>query len=168
MLGALANAGIAFHTFKDQAIFERDEVLTKAGQPYTVFTPYKRAWLAKVDDFYLKPYPARGYADALRAAARTATCARVPGAGGHRLRADQPRRARDPDRHAAAAPRCSTTSSQRIERYHGTRDYPAVRGPSYLSVHLRFGTVSIRAAGRRWRTGWRCRATPARRPGWAN
>ncbi|RYF29260.1 MAG: deoxyribodipyrimidine photo-lyase, partial [Comamonadaceae bacterium] len=65
VFGALANAGITFHTHKDQTIFERDEVLTKTGQPYTVFTPYKRAWLAKVDDFYLKAYPVRSHADAL-------------------------------------------------------------------------------------------------------
>ena len=55
VLGALANAGITFHAFKDRAIFERDEVLAQAGQAFSVFTPYKRAWLAKLDDFYLKP-----------------------------------------------------------------------------------------------------------------
>src|SRR6478609_2276701 len=65
VLGALANAGVAFHGYKDQTIFERDEVLTQTGQPYSVFTPYKRAWLAKVDAFYLKPYPVRRHADAL-------------------------------------------------------------------------------------------------------
>ena len=53
--GALADAGIAFHTAKDQAIFERDELLTQMGKPYAVFTPYKNAWLKKVDAFYLKP-----------------------------------------------------------------------------------------------------------------
>ena len=36
----------------------------------------------------------------------------------------------------------------RIDRYHETRDYPAVKGPSYLSAHLRFGTISIRRAAR--------------------
>src|SRR4030095_6020065 len=64
-LGQLAEAGIAFHAGKDQASFERDELLNQNGQPYTVFTPYKRAWLAKVDAFYLKPYPVRTHADAL-------------------------------------------------------------------------------------------------------
>jgi deoxyribodipyrimidine photo-lyase len=48
---------VAWHSFKDHVIFERQEVLTLAGKPYTVFTPYKNAWLKKVDDFYLKPYP---------------------------------------------------------------------------------------------------------------
>ncbi|RYF33009.1 MAG: deoxyribodipyrimidine photo-lyase, partial [Comamonadaceae bacterium] len=43
--GALADAGIALHDSKDQAIFDRDELLTQAGRPYAVFTPYKNAWL---------------------------------------------------------------------------------------------------------------------------
>ncbi len=44
---ALAVAGVAFETCKDQVIFERDEVLSKAGTPFSVFTPYWRAWLAR-------------------------------------------------------------------------------------------------------------------------
>jgi deoxyribodipyrimidine photo-lyase len=37
---------------------------------------------------------------------------------------------------------------QRIDRYHEARDFPAVKGPSYLSVHLRFGTLSVRRLAR--------------------
>ena len=44
----LAATGIAFQTFKDQAIFDGDEVLTQAGQPFSVFTPYKNAWLKRL------------------------------------------------------------------------------------------------------------------------
>lgn len=61
----LDGQGVAFHSFKDHVIFERHEVLTLAGKPYTVFTPYKNAWLKKVDGFYLKPYPVAQYAAAL-------------------------------------------------------------------------------------------------------
>ena len=57
--------GTAFHTFKDHVIFERGEVLTLASKPYRVFTPYKNAWLKKVDAYYLKPYPIDIYAAAL-------------------------------------------------------------------------------------------------------
>ncbi|HPE05116.1 MAG TPA: deoxyribodipyrimidine photo-lyase, partial [Thauera sp.] len=53
---ALAEAGIGYEDFKDQVIFERDEVLTQTGKPYSVFTPYKNAWLKKVDDFQLESY----------------------------------------------------------------------------------------------------------------
>ena len=63
---ALETGGKAFHSFKDHVIFERQEVLTLAGKPYTVFTPYKNAWLKKVDDFYLKPYPVEKYAATCR------------------------------------------------------------------------------------------------------
>ncbi|MGJ7496804.1 cryptochrome/photolyase family protein [Variovorax sp. RT4R15] len=142
VLGALANAGVAFHTYKDQAIFERDELLTKTGQPYTVFTPYKRAWLATVDAFYLKPYPSRGYSDAL-APPPDALRAPVPTlqdigfAPSNLAQLDIPTGAQ-----GGAA--LFDDFFQRIDRYQAARDYPAVRGPSYLGVHLRFGTVSIR------------------------
>ncbi|VTU35566.1 cryptochrome/photolyase family protein [Variovorax sp. RA8] len=142
VLGALANGGISFHTYKDQAIFERDEVLTKTGQPYTVFTPYKRAWLAKVDAFYLKPYPVRSHTDAL-----------APAAGD--FRSPVPRLTEIGFESSNLSELEIPTGSrggaalfedffQRIDRYHQARDYPAVRGPSYLGVHLRFGTVSVR------------------------
>ena len=49
VLGALANEGIRFLSFKDHVIFEREEVLTLANKPYGVFTPYKNAWLEKTD-----------------------------------------------------------------------------------------------------------------------
>ena len=142
VLGALANAGVAFHTYKDQAIFERDELLTKAGQPYTVFTPYKRAWLAAVDAFYLKPYPSRGYADALvpppdALRAPVPTLQDIGFAPSNLAQLDIPTGAQ-----GGAA--LFDDFFQRIDRYQAARDYPAVRGPSYLGVHLRFGTVSIR------------------------
>jgi deoxyribodipyrimidine photo-lyase len=65
--GGLANFGIGFQTFKDHVIFERSEVLTQMGKPYGVFTPYKNAWLQKVNDFYLKSYPVGKYIKALAA-----------------------------------------------------------------------------------------------------
>ena len=142
VLGALANAGIAFHTHKDQAVFERDELLTQTGQPYSVFTPYQRAWLAKVDAFYLKPYPVRGYADALaptpeKFSAPVPTLADIGFEPSNLAQLDIPTGSE-----GAAA--LFSDFFQRIDRYGTARDYPAVRGPSYLGVHLRFGTVSIR------------------------
>ena len=140
--GALADAGIALHTAKDQVIFERDEVLTQAGKPYAVFTPYKNAWLRKVDAFYLKAYPVERWQAAL---------APRPPAWLHSV----------PDLHAIgfeptnlAALRIPLGASgaqqllgeflPRLGHYGESRDFPALKGPSYLSVHLRFGTVSIR------------------------
>ena len=57
----LAQNNIQFHDFKDHVLFEKDEVLSLAGKPYSVFTPYKNAHLKKLDDFYLKPYPVDVY-----------------------------------------------------------------------------------------------------------
>lgn len=60
---SLKSGGIGFNSFKDQVIFEQGEVLTQACKPFGVFTPYKNAWLKKIDAFYLKPYPVRAYID---------------------------------------------------------------------------------------------------------
>jgi deoxyribodipyrimidine photo-lyase len=142
VFGALANAGILFQTFKDQVIFERDEVVTKAGAPYTVFTPYKRAWLQKVDSFFLKPYPTRGYADAL-VPPPEALHTPVPTLQDIGFQPTNLGRLEIPTG-AQGGAALFDDFFQRIDRYQVARDYPAVRGPSYLGVHLRFGTVSIR------------------------
>src|SRR5450755_2128479 len=63
--GALADRGVALHTSKDHVVFERSELLTGSGKPYSVFTPYKAAWLAKLDDFFVKPYPVERHAASL-------------------------------------------------------------------------------------------------------
>src|ERR1700761_3860721 len=48
----LKKHGIAFHTFKDQVIFDRDEVKKDDGNPYTVYMPYMRKWYQKLKPFY--------------------------------------------------------------------------------------------------------------------
>src|SRR5690606_13414972 len=57
----LKDHAIEFHDFKDQVIFEKDEILTQAGKPFGVFTPYKNAVLKKLNDFYLASYPVSRY-----------------------------------------------------------------------------------------------------------
>lgn len=57
----LKNKDIVFKTCKDQVIFEKQEILSGQGTPYTVFTPYSRAWKEKLSDFYLKSYPTQKY-----------------------------------------------------------------------------------------------------------
>jgi deoxyribodipyrimidine photo-lyase len=138
---ALQNHAIRLHTFKDQVIFERAEVLTGAAKPYSVFTPYKNNWLAKVNDFYLKAYPVDTYAHSLvkppdalwptLEAMGFDADFRMPIAAG-----------------ASGAQQLFGEFVQRMDSYHATRDFPAVKGPSYLSVHLRFGTISIRTLAR--------------------
>ncbi len=145
--GALADAGIAFHTAKDQVIFERDEVLTQMGKPYAVFTPYKNAWLRKVDDFYLKPYPVQRYLRAL-APRPVAWQKPVPSLAEIGFESTNLAELKIPVGITGGAA-LFDEFLERIDRYGQSRDFPAVKGPSYLGVHLRFGTVSIRVlAGR--------------------
>lgn len=131
--------GIALHTSKDQVVFEQDEVLTQSGKPYGVFTPYKNAWLKRLDHFYLQPYPCRAYFKNLvqEASAAMPTLASL-GFEQSNLRA----LAIEPG--SAGARKLFENFLERINRYREARDFPAVKGPSYLSVHLRFGTLSIR------------------------
>ncbi|MFC7418687.1 cryptochrome/photolyase family protein [Iodobacter arcticus] len=143
----LATMDCRFYSFKDQVIFEKDEVLTKTSGMYSVFTPYKRAWLAKVNDFYFKSYPIRPYLNRLAPLSGKAmpTLAELgfdeidvsnlkPGMDGGEALFDD--------------------FCERIGDYQQARDFPAIKGVSYLSVHLRFGTVSIRELAKKaWQIG---------------
>jgi deoxyribodipyrimidine photo-lyase len=143
--GLLADAGVVLHTVKDHVIFERSEVLTQTGGTYSVFTPYKNAWLKKVDAFYLSAYPVARHAGAL--APRPAGEAGVPALedlGFQRTNLHQLRLPSGP----AGARELLDDFLARIDRYAEARDFPAIKGPSYLSTHLRFGTVSVRRLAR--------------------
>ena len=139
---SLQQHGRRLVSFKDQVIFERSEVLTGQGKPYSVFTPYKKAWLAKLDAFYLKPYPVERYLHALAA---------------YDHHWHQPLPALDAlgfehgdlqqigyRTGVSGAEHLLQDFLHRIDSYRLQRDFPAVKGPSYLSPHLRFGTLSIR------------------------
>ncbi|HNU13964.1 MAG TPA: deoxyribodipyrimidine photo-lyase [Chitinophagaceae bacterium] len=117
-----------FCTFKDQVILEKDEVLKDDGKPYTVFTPYSRKWKAVLTDFHLKPYPIKKYFKNFY---------------------------KQPERKIPALKEMGFESTglsfpekewkgQVIRNYKELRDIPSVQGTSRLSVHLRFGTISIR------------------------
>ena len=134
----LRRCGIALRTFKDQVIFERDEVLTRAGKPFTVFTPYKRAWLAALTPYAMKSYPADRYADALAASTDGEFVNNVDkffGAGAVPTLAHIGFRGADlaavgvQAGMSGAAARISDFR-KRIDRYRDARDYPALDGPS--------------------------------------
>jgi deoxyribodipyrimidine photo-lyase len=143
--GALADAGIALHTGKDHLIFERSEVLTQAGRPFTVFTPYKNAWLKKLEPYYLQAYPVARHAGAL--APRPAGQPGVPTLAEIGFLSTNLHAMKLPTG-PAGADELLDDFLDRIDHYRDTRDFPAVKGPSYLSTHLRFGTVSIRRLAR--------------------
>ena len=134
----LALGGIALHRCKDQVIFEQSEILTGDGRPYAVFTPYKNAWLRKLDDFYLRAYPVERYFSSLARFEAALPALEELGFMPGKL-----------DLQAmpagmAGAEKLFTDFMLRIGNYDEARNYPAVKGVSYLSVHLRFGTISIR------------------------
>ncbi|WP_051534417.1 cryptochrome/photolyase family protein [Deefgea rivuli] len=140
---SLKEKGVYFNTYKDQVIFEQDEVLTQTGGMYSVFSPYKRTWLAKLRDKDLAAYPIHHVIKNLKPlksqyfpslkelgfAKTNLTQLKAPlgMSGGEKLFEDFKRR---------------------ISDYKDARDYPAIKGVSYLSAHIRFGTVSIRELAR--------------------
>ncbi len=129
-----------FHTFKDTVIFEKDEILTQAGGTYSVFTPYKNAWLKNLDDYQLKPYPVATYAKHLAAPKMKLEMPSLAQLGFETTNLNSLGIAGG----EAAAATLRDDFVGRIDDYREARDFPAVRGVSYLSVHNRFGTISIR------------------------
>ena len=120
---------IPFIGAKDHVIFEKNEVLKEDGKPYTVYTPYSNKWKSKLSAFFLKPYPTLAYVDRL-VQAELSTIPSLKDIGFSELGTEFPK---------------ESVSDSLILNYHYNRDYPAVNGTSRLSVHLRFGTISIRS-----------------------
>jgi len=139
---ALAQAGIGFQTCKDHVIFERRDILTQAGTVYGVFTPYKNNWLSRLNAEHLRHHDISKLA--ARLAPRPPGCqAPVPTLGDLGFEASNLSTLKMPvGLHGGA--QLFEEFFERMDQYHATRDFPAVKGPSYLGVHLRFGTVSIR------------------------
>jgi len=124
----LKSKRISFHHFKDQIIFERNEVLKDNGTPYTVFTPYSKRWKVILNEFYLQSFMTEKFFSnffntkpfhfsSLEETGFERTDLKIP--------------------HAKI-------SDELIRQYAKTRDVPSANGTSRISVHLRFGTVSIR------------------------
>jgi len=133
---------IALRTCKDHVIFERREVLTQTGKPYGVFTPYARAWRSKLGKAPFEAYPVATIAQAL--ATRPARYARdVPELRAFGFEKTNLGQLKIPTGESGAKALLADFLD-RMDSYDETRNFPAVKGPSYLSVHLRFGTVSIR------------------------
>ena len=135
----LARRGRRLERIKDQVIFHAEEILTAAGTPYHVFTPYKRAWLARLTDADLAPYPVAERLD------RLAPLAPSPLPSLTELGFLPSHLAELGIRPGGTGARARWADFQtRLDRYRDSRDFPAVKGPSCLSVHLRFGTLSVR------------------------
>ena len=132
-VSALLNAkGASFHTYKDQVIFEKDEVIKDDGKPYTVFTPYSRKWKATLRDFHFKAYPTEKYFGNFykQPARSTPSLLSMGFTGGEE---QFPSKA---------------LNERLVIKYQEQRNFPGIAGTSKLGVHLRFGTVSIRKIAR--------------------
>lgn len=125
----LQKSQIEFIGAKDQVIFEKNEVVKDDGKPYTIYTPYSRKWKAKLTPYQFKAYPTTQY---LKNLAKLAPQELLPLV--HMGFEDQNTQQFPP----------SVTPEKIITDYHLQRDIPSVQGTSRLSLHLRFGTISIR------------------------
>jgi deoxyribodipyrimidine photo-lyase len=124
----LEKNGIKFSTFKDQVLYEKNEVLKPDGSPYTVFTPYSRTWKQKLAKENIPVYPSEKETKAFLAS-RPLRFPSLKEMGFH---------------HSSFAVPDLTVDPSLIQNYDTTRNIPCINGTSRLSVHLRFGTVSIR------------------------
>jgi deoxyribodipyrimidine photo-lyase len=123
----LNSAGIPFHSFKDQVIFEKGEVVKDDGSPYVVFTPYKNRWKEQY----------RLHFNQNKAQIRMQQLLPDRDLPTLTLR-DMGFRVS-----AIKVPEYNITEDV-LRNYAKTRDYPALEGTSNLGPHLRFGTVSVR------------------------
>jgi len=133
---------VQFYSYKDQIIFDGKEILKDDGDPYVVFTPYKRKWLAKLDSkkmdgesFYLKSYPNEKYFDNFQKSKQKKIISLKEMGfedGGEMI----------PDK---------IVNQKIIKNYTTDRDFPARDGTSRLGIHFRFGTISIRQKAKKAR-----------------
>ena len=140
---ALARDGRVLHEFKDQVIFEQDEVLSQAGRPLTIYTPYKNAWHKRLRPDDLTAYQIDALLDRLAPLPADLTTA-LPSLEQLGFAASSAAGLKIPTGMNGAA-MLLENFLERIGQYDVQRNFPAIKGPSYLSTHLRFGTVSIRA-----------------------
>jgi deoxyribodipyrimidine photo-lyase len=124
----LESREIPFVTFKDHVIFEKGEVIKDNGQPYTVFTPYSRKWKSTINAFLLESYPIEKHLGNLFKT-KSLPIPSLEDIGFQKSDVVVPER---------------IIKTSLIRYYDRQRDFPALQGTSRLSVHLRFGTVSIR------------------------
>jgi deoxyribodipyrimidine photo-lyase len=129
------NKKTAFKSVKDQVIFEKKEILSGQNTPYTVFTPYSRAWKQKLDDFYLSSYPTKKYFKNLLRWEGSAIPS-LEKLGFETSDYNFP---------------SGQISVDLLKNYGEQRDFPARDATSRIGIHLRFGTISIRELVRKSR-----------------
>ncbi len=119
---------IPFFSFKDQVLFETDEISKGDGNPYSVYTPYSNKWKEKLANLEIRDYEITTFKDNFWKN-KAGSIPTIQQLGFIPTELDIPPK---------------EISQEVLQNYDQTRDYPALNGTSRLSVHLRFGTISIR------------------------
>lgn len=133
--------GIKFNSFKDQVIFERSEIQKSDGSPYAIFTPYSKKWRQLYNDLHQKAFPSEKHLQNLAQIAVSS----FPSLHEIGFTAVDP---------GVTAPNLNETT---ITIYDQTRNFPALKGTSQVSIYLRFGVLSIRQvviAASKWNETW--------------
>ncbi|MCR9250824.1 MAG: DNA photolyase family protein [bacterium] len=123
----LKSKSIKFSGYKDQLIFEKDQVVKSDGNPYTVFTPYSKIWKKQFHEDMIKPFLSENADNWCQTEPTEMLSLKDIGF----------------ERSGISFP-SAEIKDKIISDYHKTRDIPSIHGTSRLSVHLRFGTISIR------------------------
>ncbi len=116
--------GAEVFSYKDQVIFEKDEITKDDGKPYTVYTPYKNKWLAKYNQSSFQNYPSEVLLNKFLKSTFEFLTLKTIG-------------------FIKSAIEVLPVNVNCIPDYKLNRDIPSVE-TSNLSVHLRFGLVSVR------------------------
>lgn len=123
----LATKNIPFKTYKDQVIFEKNEVVKDDGLPYVVYTPYANKWKTLFATQTIKSFPSETKLAALTKHNYPFLTLQEIGFVPSHIRVSP-----------------YNVSTQLIDNYEQTRNFPAINKTSYLGAYLRFGAVSIR------------------------
>ena len=124
----LKDHGATLHTYKDQVLFEKDEVVKDDGKPYTIYTPFSRKWLARLDKEGIPSYPSEKHSSAFLQWKGPA----LPSLSDMSFTLSN-----------ISIPPTQVQDSI-IAHYDETRNFPAINGTSRFGIHLRFGTLSVR------------------------
>lgn len=128
-----SDLGVEVVGAKDHVIFEKNEVVKADGTPYLVYSPYAKAWRAKLNEFYLSSYPSKQYFPNFLKSSPN----HIPSLTDMGFEASS----------ISIPPK--ETSLGVIKNYDETRNFPANwSGTTRLGIHLRFGTISIRSLAR--------------------
>lgn len=139
----LTQSGAELATVKDHVVFEKDEILTASKTPFRVFTPYMKAWSARLEgspESHLPVWPSEAGLDVV-APPQAWGGLRFEGVGD--IGFESPVGAQPSGGEQAGAKRLGQFLGK-MSQYDEARDFPAVDGTSRISLDLRFGTISVR------------------------